>query len=394
MARDPLDIRGNAIIGIYPDDFEKGHVPGRHGTRRVLCKKSTLDSLPEDEKEAFIDKLYYKKKREIESERNNTRLKTEEKKRNKKKATIREAATVWFDEVEKIHSKITADDYKKTIKLYIKSNGNHLVREFDREYNIQFLTRLKETQNLRNGGLISANTQHKHLRHLKRFINWCHESEYLDNNKKIIMPKVPEKEMETFTIEEVTRLHDFLKNQAYGPHLPRTEKRHTNIYRAFILARNTLLRTGAIWSLKLDNIDLEHGIIRIRENEELNWKPKKMKWPNKPINETLMKFLEIDLANRAPEERYFLDKGDGQPWRADPQGVTKVMRSCCNTLGLPKSVKPFHWGIRATYITWLLNNGVDPVKVQHLADHSSLNTTMLYFNTRQSNQKAAADMLG
>ncbi len=159
------------------------------------------------------------------------------------------------------------------------------------------------------------------------------------------------------------------------------------------MARHTLLRVGHIWSLKLDCIDLEHEQIRIRENIELDWKPKGMKWPNKHINETLMKFLKDDLANRDPSERYFLDKGNGRPWYANHENLSKPMREACNELGLPQSVKPFHWGIRATYITWLLNEGVDPVKVQHLADHSDLSTTMKYFNTRHSNQKSAADFL-
>jgi len=395
MARDPIQIRGDSIIGIYPDDFEKGHVPGRRGTRRVLCKKSTFDSLPGSEQDDFISKLYYKKKREIADERDNSRRLKEKIKRNKKKATIREAADVWLEEIKKLQSKETARDYNRSIKLYIKINKNHLIKEFDRAYNVDFLHGLANTKNQRKQDeFISMDTQHKHARVFRILLNWCHASDYLDAPKKVIMPKVPKKEMETFTIDQVNLLEEFLKHQASGPNPKRLDRKYCNLNRAFILARHTILRTGAIWSLKLENIDLEKGIIRIRDNPDLNWSPKKLKWPNKPINKTLMNFLVQDLKWRSPEEKYFLDNGKGGPWSSDTAGLTRGMKECCMTLGLPKGVKPFHWGVRATFITWLLNNGVDPVKVQHLADHSTLATTMLYFNTRQNNQQIAADMLG
>ena len=61
-------------------------------------------------------------------------------------------------------------------------------------------------------------------------------------------------------------------------------------------------------------------------------------------------------------------------------------------LGLP-SIKPFHWGMRATMITELLLVGEDPYAVQQLADHDSIKTTMLYLNRRKVKQKKADDRI-
>ena len=85
-----------------------------------------------------------------------------------------------------------------------------------------------------------------------------------------------------------------------------------------------------------------------------------------------------------------MDNGLGGQWRTDRSDVSKWMTKTCKAAGLP-NIKPFHWGIRATMITELLTAGVDPYAVQKLADHESINTTMLYFNKRKVDQKKASD---
>lgn len=394
MARKTITTRGESIIGIYPEDFKIGHVPGRRGIVRVLCHKDIVRALPESEKASYITNLYYAKEHEIRSAQINEKLKQQNAKNIKNKASIKECAANWKKELELLNSKKTVTEYLRSVDIYIKAVGNHKINDFDREANVKFLSGLASLKKKDGIQTISLNTQRKHARHFKAFLNWCHAAEYMTNPKKFMLPQVPEQEMETYTLEEVDLLERFLMHQSFGPHKQKYQKFNLNIYRAFILARHTLLRTGAIWSLKLECIDLDHGFIRIRENPELEWKPKKMKWPNKPINKTLMAFLEQDLKTRGKDEIYFLDNGKGQPWRNDVAGISRAMKECTTKLGLPGNIKPFHWGIRATFITWLLNEGVDPVKVQHLADHSSLTTTMAYFNTKKSSQQIAVDFLG
>lgn len=69
--------------------------------------------------------------------------------------------------------------------------------------------------------------------------------------------------------------------------------------------------------------------------------------------------------------------------------MSKQVQAC----GLPDGVKPFHWGMRAAMITWLLNDGESPQKVQQLADHADIQTTMRYYNTREASQRSAVERL-
>jgi integrase len=69
------------------------------------------------------------------------------------------------------------------------------------------------------------------------------------------------------------------------------------------------------------------------------------------------------------------------------------MSKACKKAGLPAGVKPFHSGMRAALITLLLNAGESPQKVQQLADHAIIQTTMKYYNTREASQREAVNIL-
>ena len=99
------------------------------------------------------------------------------------------------------------------------------------------------------------------------------------------------------------------------------------------------MRRGEIYSLPLRNIDLAARRIYIQPiNEDggtdFNHKPIQVKFRPKagegvdyqPIVDYLYPFLEEDLANRKPEEKWFLDKGDGSVWYASPDGMTKGIK--------------------------------------------------------------------
>lgn len=394
MARKTMTKRGDSVLGIYPEDFERGHIPGRRGIRRVLCSINDIAHLADNEKTAFLNKLYFAKEHEIRKEQIDDTLKTKEKKRTKKAADFSEVSKKWLAEVKETKSLKTYKTYKNTIDLYSSMVKKHRMADFDREKNIVFFTGLKNHTSHISGKPISAATQNAHMRQLQNFLNWAYDHEYIEKRHNLKKEKMPNKDMETFSIDQVDQLAEFLEKQSKVDAGTRNPTRHHNLWLAYFLARHTLLRIGHIWSLKLENIDLERGIIRITENQELDWHPKGLKWPNKPINKTLMAFLKKDLESRPDNHRYFLDNGKGQAWVKDVAVISNNMRTACDEVGLPRNVKPFHWGIRATFITWLLNQGVPPVQVQQLADHSDLATTMRYFNTRVSSQKAAADLLG
>jgi integrase len=243
------------------------------------------------------------------------------------------------------------------------------------------------------------------MRHLQALLNWCYDMEFLDRIIRLKKAEIPDKEMETYDEADLDKLEKHLLalyNNADGD--ARTRRRNQNLYRAFLLARHTLLRSGAIWALELDTIDLQGRLIRVRETEvrirkrsgvvKEPYRPKKMKFPNKPINDTLFEFLELDLPTRSEKEKYFLDDGHGCAWRMQSGKMAGVLKTEIKLIGLNSDLKPFHEGLRASGITWLLNQpGVSPQMVQQLADHSDIQTTMGYYNTRKASQKTTVDLL-
>lgn len=96
--------------------------------------------------------------------------------------------------------------------------------------------------------------------------------------------------------------------------------------------------------------------------------------------------------NRDKREVFFLDNGKGQPWYADRAGPSKYATKICKECDLP-SLKPFHWGMRATMITYLLNNGANIKDVQELADHEDIQTTIMYHNSRTVKQRNAVNAI-
>jgi integrase len=199
--------------------------------------------------------------------------------------------------------------------------------------------------------------------------------------------------MEVFSIAQLERLKVQLLTQIEEADTPRKKVNAVNLLRAFNMATSCLMRIGAIGAQELKNIDLEKRVVKIRDVPALEWKNKGYKWPNKPINKAFYEFLEQDLANRGKKEKYYLDDGHGNTWYSHVSDISSAMSKACKAAGLPEGVKPFHWGMRAALITWLLNAGEKPQKVQQLADHASLQTTMKYYNTREASQREAVDNL-
>ncbi|MEY8239983.1 MAG: tyrosine-type recombinase/integrase [Cycloclasticus sp.] len=392
MARKTLTERGDAIVGIYPVDFERGHVKGHPGTRITLCKKSEIAYMSIRERDEHVQDLYYSKKIELKNAFYDKRLNIQTKKKEKKIAYFKEASKLWLSEYDS--NKKTFKTYSQTIKLYLNHIGDHRIADFDRDCNIQFYDYLTTYKSHRKPfNVISKDTQNSHMRTLQNFMNWCYDNEYTKKRFFLKKQKKSQKDIHTFTPEEVDKLSSYIKKRAETNIDPRINRMNKNLYRAYMIARHTLVRKGSIWALKLEWIDLERGFIYFQSNPDLGWESKGMKWPNKPINDTLRKFLEDDLKNREPQEKYFVDNGRGKPWYANVDHMSKPMRKACDAAGLPSIVKPFHWGVRGTHITWLLNNGVDVVEVQHLADHSDMATTMGYYDSRTASQAKAVKML-
>ena len=393
MSRSLFSQRGDKYVGEFPP--EGGWQKGRRGIRRTLCSAASVSHLSDMERQMKLMELYQVQARKIQRQWETEKEAKKKKKRQKKSWTVRQACNQWIESVKaESNSKNTHQGYRRSVDLYIQANGNHVLADYESSHHTRYLNYLKSSVEYQ-GKKIGASTQNKHVRHFRIFVGWCYDNELLDRIPRLKAPKVQKKDMDTYEIEDLEKIRCHIESElerGIAEENRRLVRDMKNARRVWWLATYSLLRLGAIWALPIDNIDLRRGLIRIRDNQELNWQNKKRKWPNKPISPKLAKFLKQDLKSRGPDEKYYLDKGDGQPWFYDRGDISTLFGELCQACNLPK-LKPLHWGFRATMITHLLNNGADLVEVQQLADHDDINTTLDYRDTRRSDQRKAADQL-
>jgi len=388
-----LDKAGN-VCGEFPHDPEIGFVSGKRGLRRRLVLKDEADTLSDVQLQAVAMQRYTAEEKRIRDTQFANDVAQRRAAQIRRDISVKDAARQWFDHLAVTNRPNTVQSYKRTMSIYLEGVGDHRLRDMSRAKNVEFLAALQRTETRPGSGkFLSVTTQHSHLTQFNVFLSWAHENELLEQLIKFKKPRIQQKDMDVCTVDQLRRFRCWLFDNLQQAETSRDRMHARNLIRAYFAGTNLLLRTASIAALPLSAIDLKNRVVKIRSVPERDFNPKGMKWPNKPVNDRLYEFLLDDLANRNPREKWFLDKGDGRPWFEHTNNVSRAMAKAFRAAGMPPDVKPFHHGMRASMITWLLENGETPVRVQQLADHSDLATTMKYYNTRASQQRSAVDRL-
>lgn len=387
-----LDKDGN-VCGEFPHDPDIGFLSGKRGLRRRLVLKEEADTLNDAQLQSISMQRYTLAEKQIRDTQFANDAAQRRAAQIRRDITVSEAANEWYKHLIVTNSQRTLSSYKNSVDIYLAGVGDHKLRDFSRSHNISYLDVLAKFISSKSGEPIKPPTQHQHCRQFRVFLKWAYDNELIDKLHNLKKPKVPQKDMDVFSIDQLRTLREWLYDNLQHAATDYERMHATNLIRAFMIGTNLLLRSGAISAMPLSWINQNSGLVKVRDVDERGFKSKGMKWPNKPINDRLAEFLASDLAARNPKEKWFLDRGDGRPWFQDSCNVSRSMSRACQSAGLPKGVKPFHHGMRATMITWLLEDGEPPVKVQQLADHSDLATTMKYYNTRAAQQLSAVNRL-
>lgn len=387
-----LDKDGN-VCGEFPHDPDIGFLSGKRGLRRRLVLKDEADTLNDAQLQSVAMQRYTLAEKQIRDTQFANDAAQRRAAQIRRDITVSEAAEEWYKHLIVTNSQRTLSSYKNSVDIYLAGVGDHKLRDFSRSHNINYLDVLAKFISSKSGKPIKPPTQHQHCRQFRVFLKWAYDNELIDKLHNLKKPKVPQKDMDVFSIDQLRTLREWLYDNLQHSATDYDRMHATNLIRAFMIGTNLLLRSGAIAAMPLSWINQNSGLVKVRDVDERGFKSKGMKWPNKPINDRLAEFLATDLAARNPKEKWFLDRGDGRPWFQDSCNVSRAMSRACQSAGLPKGVKPFHHGMRATMITWLLDDGEPPVKVQQLADHSDLATTMKYYNTRAAQQLSAVNRL-
>ncbi len=340
------------------------------------------------EKAKLIEKLYNLKLKD---------LLVEKQKAEKEGLSVKKLMFDWLEYVKTKNSDITENRYRTTVDYYLEAVGDHHIENYNYKIYLKFLNYLKKRQH--RGKLLSEQRIRTHFRQLRVFYNWAYKQRIIERSFYIELPDADKKDPVPYTNNDLLKLKDAIVIGIKEAKRSNHRMRRINDYRALILAPYLGWRRGAVWSLKIKNIFLNEGVIKIENgfvdispNEKVLWKNKKRKEVEKPIPEALKRFLENDLAKREPGEIYYLDSGHGYTCYRSPAGITKAFRAHRKAAGLPDEIKPFH-GIRAGCVNDLISKKINPSVIKDYFDHSSYVTSDGYSAEEMSLMKEAADQI-
>lgn len=173
-----------------------------------------------------------------------------------------------------------------------------------------------------------------------------------------------------------------------------------------VIAFNTGMRRGEVCGLEWKNVDLDEGVIHVREimnqfkRDELELGTPKTKASIRDIliGQTLIDELKAkrkrQLENKLQYRYYYHENKfvctDEDGSAVTPNSVKYYAEKAQNELGFPFS---FH-SLRHTHATMLLENGAKPKEVQARLGHSKLETTMdTYVHVTRKMEKHTVDIM-
>lgn len=140
----------------------------------------------------------------------------------------------------------------------------------------------------------------------------------------------------------------------------------------------TGLRVSQIISIDISDIDLELGILKIREEENLRFIP---------IGEMAIKALKFYLDNYRPDYEDLIESPifiNYRGKRLTRQGFWKIIKAYTEETNINKKITPNT--LRHSFAVHLIQNGANMKTVQEILGHSDLSTTQIY-NFATDNKK-------
>ena len=196
------------------------------------------------------------------------------------------------------------------------------------------------------------------------------------------LPKVEHREMKTLPVEQ---LQSFLR-----------EAKDSGVFELYYLELATGLRRGELLGLKWEDIDLEHGDLRVRRqiariNGSVVEAPLKTKnaYRTLPLAEDTISILK-EQKKKVGNSPWVFPSATGGP--ISPDSVLHMLHRVLKRAGLPQV--RFH-DLRHTFATLALQNGVVIKTVSGMLGHFSAGFTLdTYAHVTTSAQKAAANTMG
>lgn len=239
-------------------------------------------------------------------------------------------------------------------------------------------------ESLRRRRKYQPRTQARKVEAIRCFYKWLVREEILDRSpaEKIETPKLPKALPLALTNEEQERIFAHTQSLAYGL---RGKRDHCLFHFLFYLG----LRVSELANLKFDNIrKIDDG----RRDIQLFGKGNKER--RVPLHEKAAKALDDYLAARpeTPHNYVFLAlRGKTYQQKISVRSVQHLVKTYRKRLKLPERFTPHK--ARSTFLSRLIQQGVDISIVGKLAGHANLQTTMGYLAFRDQDIRSAVDRL-
>lgn len=191
--------------------------------------------------------------------------------------------------------------------------------------------------------------------------------------KNVYLPKKPRKSPKWLSIEQITR---FLETESPARGKWAAERNQV----AFAVLVWLGLRRSEVLKLMVEDVDLEKGVILIRD-------AKGSQDRELPLPQALSTMLEPWLAQCEPETHLFPSTYGGQ-WKA-PR-FAKAFKQHLEAAGLGGlGITPHTF--RHTFASWMVARGVHITTVQELLGHKHISSTMIYIHHDPSSLRAALE---
>lgn len=256
------------------------------------------------------------------------------------------------------------------------ANFNNIPKEIAAKIPMEITTRDVESMKRRlfARGLAPQTVKHA-MTLVQRLIRWGKKNGLCQppNDLEFDFPKLDNEKTENLTPEQMFAL---LKALDEDP-----DQESTAIMR---IALYTGIRRGAIFSLRWDDVDFVHRVIRLRGDAAKNGKTTIL-----PLAENALRLLEElrDNPYRPQNELVFPAPRSHGRRSNMPQAFTNRIRQ---KSGISLDFRPMH-GLRHTFASWLASSGsVSMFELQKLLTHESPEMTRRYAHLADSALRRAA----
>ena len=356
---------------IVYDQRQKAYVGqlwiGKKRYRRVLIRFVDAEGLEPDELNALLVERFLKLKEKLSRE--------VERLTDEQGLFFSELLDLFLAHVQANRDERTVGKYRQQLLRYQKIVGDYRIRLHSAQLTDKFVLAL------RKAGL-NDHSCNSYLRAVRAILNWSWEQGQIPTAIKVKSVRSSKPLPAVFSQQQLEDLRQHLE-QGWNE---TKRRRFLVLLRAWWFLRYTGMRGGELLALRWDNVYPD----RIELRSTRDWKVKGRKDAIVPIAEDLKDFIQ---AQDIQGERYVLDNGKGQPLYSSLGDLTKSMRKALQKVGI-ENAKPLH-SFRSTVATELLSGeSANPVHVQMLLRHESIQTTMSYLNSDHLQQVDLVNKLG